>query len=86
MPSFDGSAEVIVWDHPIRADPMEAWTKPQLRVLLNHLATFKDARQLWKVVFPLDDIVDWGEAQLSFLRGFSEFHHGIPCADWLRTA
>jgi predicted transposase YbfD/YdcC len=32
-----------------------------------------------------DDIVDWGEAHLSFLRGFSEFHHGIPCADWLRA-
>jgi predicted transposase YbfD/YdcC len=32
-----------------------------------------------------DDIVDWGNAHLSFLRGFCEFHHGIPCADWLRT-
>jgi predicted transposase YbfD/YdcC len=32
-----------------------------------------------------DDIVDWGKAHLSFLRGFSEFHFGIPCADWLRT-
>jgi predicted transposase YbfD/YdcC len=32
-----------------------------------------------------EDIVDWGEAHLSFLRGFSEFHHGIPCVDWLRT-
>jgi predicted transposase YbfD/YdcC len=32
-----------------------------------------------------DDIVDWGEAHLPFLRGFSEFYHGIPCADWLRT-
>lgn len=32
-----------------------------------------------------EDIVDWGNAHLSFLRGFSEFHHGIPCADWLRT-
>ena len=32
-----------------------------------------------------EDIVDWGEAHLSFLRGFSEFHYGIPCADWLRT-
>src|SRR5271167_4720377 len=31
-----------------------------------------------------DDIVDWGTAHLSFLRGFAEFHHGIPCADWLR--
>ncbi len=32
-----------------------------------------------------DDIVDWGEAHLTFLRRFSEFHFGIPCADWLRT-
>ena len=32
-----------------------------------------------------DDIVDWGEAHLSFLRRFSEFHFGIPCVDWLRT-
>ena len=32
-----------------------------------------------------EDIVDWGNAHLSFLRRFSEFHHGIPCADWLRT-
>jgi hypothetical protein len=32
-----------------------------------------------------DDIVDWGEGHLSFLRGFAEFHHGIPCVDWLRT-
>jgi predicted transposase YbfD/YdcC len=32
-----------------------------------------------------EDIVDWGEAHLSFLRGFSDFYHGIPCADWLRT-
>jgi predicted transposase YbfD/YdcC len=83
---------------------MEVWsTKPQLRVLLDHLATIKDTRQSWKVAYPLrevlflvvcgtiasgddyDDIVDWGEAHLSFLRGFAEFYHGIPCADWLRT-
>lgn len=32
-----------------------------------------------------EEIVDWGEANLSLLRGFCEFHHGIPCADWLRT-
>jgi predicted transposase YbfD/YdcC len=32
-----------------------------------------------------DDIVDWGEAKLDFLRGFAEFHFGIPCADWLRA-
>jgi DDE_Tnp_1-associated len=66
-------------------------------------ARIKDARQSWKVVYPLravllpvvcgtiasgddddDDIVDWGEAHLSFLPRFSEFHHGVPCADWLR--
>jgi predicted transposase YbfD/YdcC len=77
--------------------------KPQLRLLLDHFAAIKDARQPWKVAYPLrevlflvvcgtiasgddyEDIVDWGEAHLSFLRGFAEFHHGIPCADWLRT-
>lgn len=83
---------------------METWSaKPQLRVLLDHLATIKDTRQSWKVAYPLrevlflvvcgtiasgddyDDIVDWGEAHLPFLRRFSEFYHGIPCADWLRT-
>lgn len=32
-----------------------------------------------------DDIVDWGKAHLSLLQRFSEFHFGIPCADWLRT-
>ena len=32
-----------------------------------------------------EDIVDWGEAHLPFLRNFAEFHHGIPCADWLRS-
>ncbi|MGH8338614.1 MAG: ISAs1 family transposase [Gammaproteobacteria bacterium] len=83
---------------------MEVWsTKPQLRVLLDHLAQIEDTRQSWKVAYPLrevlflvvcgtiasgddyNDIVDWGEAHLSFLRRFSDFHHGIPCADWLRT-
>ena len=31
-----------------------------------------------------EDIVNWGKAHLCFLRGFAEFHFGIPCADWLR--
>ena len=31
-----------------------------------------------------EDIVDWGNAHLAFLRQFAEFHFGIPCADWLR--
>ncbi len=33
-----------------------------------------------------DDIVLWGERHLGFLRRLQEFHHGIPCADWLRVA
>ena len=88
----------------IREGPMEICAaKPQLRVLLDHLAEIKDTRQSWKVAYPLrevlflvvcgtiasgddyDEIVDWSEAHLSFLRRFSEFYHGIPCADWLRT-
>jgi hypothetical protein len=83
---------------------MEPWSaKPQLRVLLDHLASIKDTRQSWKVAYPLrevlflvvcgtiasgddyEDVVDWSEAHLSFLQRFSEFYHGIPCADWLRT-
>jgi len=32
-----------------------------------------------------DDIVAWGEHNLSFLRRFADFHYGIPCARWLRT-
>jgi predicted transposase YbfD/YdcC len=32
-----------------------------------------------------DDIAAWGEQYLGFLRRFAEFHHGIPCARWLRA-
>jgi hypothetical protein len=31
-----------------------------------------------------EEIVSWGEQHLSFLRRFSDFHHGVPCARWLR--
>lgn len=31
-----------------------------------------------------EDIVDWGETHIEFLRQFSPFHFGIPCARWLR--
>jgi predicted transposase YbfD/YdcC len=31
-----------------------------------------------------DDIVAWGEHHLAFLRRFGDFHHGVPCARWLR--
>jgi predicted transposase YbfD/YdcC len=102
--SSAGSTELIPLALPIREVPMETLSaRPQLRLLLDHLATIQDARQSWKVAYPLrevlflvvcgtiasgddyDDIVDWGEAHLSFLRQFCEFHFGIPCADWLRT-
>jgi predicted transposase YbfD/YdcC len=32
-----------------------------------------------------DDIVLWGRKHLVFLRSLQEYHHGIPCADWLRV-
>jgi len=32
-----------------------------------------------------DDIAEWGKHHLDFLRRFSEFHYGIPCARWLRN-
>ena len=32
-----------------------------------------------------DEIALWGKSHLSFLRRFSEFHFGTPCADWLRV-
>src|SRR5712691_10357296 len=106
MASFVGCEDLVLLAFSIREGPMETETfsaKPQLRLLLDHLAAIKDTRQSWKVAYPLrevlflvvcgtiasgddyDDIVDWGEAHLSFLRRFCEFHFGIPCADWLRT-
>ena len=31
-----------------------------------------------------DEIADWGEAHIEFLRRFLPYHWGIPCEDWLR--
>jgi predicted transposase YbfD/YdcC len=31
-----------------------------------------------------EEIVSWGERHLAFLRRFSDFYHGVPCARWLR--
>jgi predicted transposase YbfD/YdcC len=31
-----------------------------------------------------EEIVSWGEHHLAFLRRFSDFYHGVPCARWLR--
>jgi predicted transposase YbfD/YdcC len=63
------------------ADPRESWrvAHPLPEVLLlvvcGTIASCDD----------YEDIVDWGEAHLSFLRRFLPYHHGLPCADWLRT-
>ncbi len=62
-------------------DPREQWRvayplpEVLLRVVCGTIASCDD----------YDDIVDWGEAHLAFLRRFLPYHHGIPCADWLRT-
>ena len=78
---------------------------PQARLglLPKHFSQLDDARERWRVVYPLgevlllvtcatmascddfDDIIAWGKHRLGFLRRFSEFHHGIPCARWLRA-
>jgi DDE_Tnp_1-associated len=29
-----------------------------------------------------EDIVEWREHHTDFLRQFSAFHHGVPCARW----
>jgi len=31
-----------------------------------------------------EEIVAWGDRHLVFLRRFSDYHHGVPCARWLR--
>jgi hypothetical protein len=77
--------------------------KPRLRLLLDHFSQIKDARQSWKVAYPLREVCSWSSAprsrtamtttrssiganaNLAFLRGLSEFYHGIPCVDWLRS-
>src|SRR3954463_10451861 len=77
--------------------------KPRLARLLDHFSALADAREPWRVAYPLpemlllvvggtiaacddyDDIRDLGEAPLGFLRRFLPYHHGLPCADWLRT-
>lgn len=32
-----------------------------------------------------DEIADWGEQHLAFLRGHSEYYFGVPKEDWLRV-
>jgi predicted transposase YbfD/YdcC len=81
----------------------EELPRARLRLLLGHFSKLDDARERWRIAFPLDevlllltcatiascddfdDIVAWGEHHLDFLKKLSDFHHGIPCARWLRT-
>jgi predicted transposase YbfD/YdcC len=81
----------------------EELPRARLRLLLGHFSKLDDAREPWRIAFPLrevlllltcatiascddfDDIVAWGEHHLAFLKKLSDFHHGIPCARWLRT-
>jgi predicted transposase YbfD/YdcC len=82
---------------------LDVQPKPRLRSLLEHFSVVDDPREVWRVAYPLsevillvvcgtiadcddyDEIADWGEAHLDFLRGLSEFHFGVPCEDWLRA-
>jgi predicted transposase YbfD/YdcC len=32
-----------------------------------------------------DEIGEWGESHLGFLRGYAEYHFGVPNEDWLRV-
>jgi hypothetical protein len=50
MASFVGFEDLILLAFSIRERPMETETfsaKPQLRLLLDHLAAIKDTRQSW---------------------------------------
>ena len=69
-------------DHFSRlADPREPWRVAHplpeglLLVVCGTIASCDD----------YEDIVEWGGAHLEFLRRFRPYHHGLPCADWLRT-
>jgi len=69
-------------DHfAIIKDPREA---PRVRYPLREVlflvvaATIADCEDY-------DEIAEFGRTRLPFLRKFSEFHFGTPCADWLRV-
>ena len=80
------------------AGPVEFGERSRLRLLLDRLSRIEDGRDPHRVAYPLaeimllsvcgtiadcDDIADWGERHLGFLRRFAPFHHGVPCGRWL---
>lgn len=79
---FQGSRLRSLLDHfSIVKDPREA---PKVRYPLREVlflvvaATIADCEDY-------DEIALWGRKHLEFLRRFSEFYFGTPCADWLRV-
>ena len=50
--------------------------KSRLSVLLEHLSTIADCDDY-------DDIADWSEVHLDFLRRNLPFTHGVPGGRWL---
>lgn len=80
--AFQPSRLRSLLDHfAVIEDPREA---PKVRYPLREVlflvvsATIADCEDY-------DEIALWGHNHLDFLRGFSEFHFGTPCADWLRV-
>jgi hypothetical protein len=58
LASFAGLVERILPDFAIREGWMETvLAKPQLRLLLDHLARIKDTRQSSKVAYPLREVL-----------------------------
>ena len=80
--AFQPSRLRSLLDHfAVIKDPREA---PKVRYPLREVlflvvsATIADCEDY-------DEIALWGQNHLDFLRQFSEFHFGTPCADWLRV-
>ncbi|CBS89728.1 ISAs1-like element ISAli14 family transposase [Azospirillum lipoferum] len=80
--TFQRSRLRSLLDHfSVLKDPREA---PEVRYPLREVlflvvaATIADCEDY-------DEIALWGRNHLEFLRRFSEFHFGTPCADWLRV-
>jgi hypothetical protein len=50
---FSGADSVGLFDSGESDEDGNVSSKPQLRLLLDHLAVIKDTRQPWKVAYPL---------------------------------
>src|SRR6476469_4881481 len=76
-----------------KPDPDEDVPRDRLRLLLKEFSALEDAREPWRVLYPLNEVlllvtcatIAWGKHHLAVLRRFSPFYHGIPCQRWLRA-